>query len=180
MHGRRLHHFDHPGRQGRGKGPGRHGPGGRRRRTRVSRGEVRNAILLLLTEQPMHGYQIMQEFEERSGGGWQPSPGSIYPTLQQLADEDLVVSEPSDGKNVFSLTEAGRAAISELDEPPAWERFDAEGAAGMLNLRRSMFQLGAATKQVAATGTERQVEAARAVLGDARKALYQILAEGDD
>lgn len=188
MHGRRPDYFEHPGRQGRdggpgrqrrGRGPGRHGPGGRRR-TRVSRGEVRNAILVLLVDESMHGYQIMQELEDRSGGGWQPSPGSIYPTLQQLADEDLVVSEPTDGKNVFSLTEAGRTATSDLTEPPAWERFDAEGAAGMLNLRRAMFQLGAATKQIAATGTERQVDAARTILGDARKALYQILADGDD
>lgn len=180
-HGRGDHGHDGPpfrGR-GRGRGPGRHGRGGRRR-NRVSRGEVRNAVLVLLTEEPMHGYQLMQEMQERSDGGWEPSPGSIYPTLQQLADEGLVQSESHEGKNVFSLTDDGRSAITEIDEPPAWERFKGEGMAGSGQLKRAMMQLGGATRQVGVAGTDAQVQEAVAVLTEARKRLYRILADDED
>ncbi len=160
--------------RGHGRGPGRHGRGGRRRR--VSRGEVRVAVLALLSEEPMHGYQIMQELAERSDGGWDPSPGSIYPTLQQLSDEGLVTGESSEGRNVFSLTDAGREQADAETEAPIWERFQ-EGGAGPGQLRRAMMQVGAATRQVGMAGTEAQVEQALAVLTDTRKRLYQILAE---
>jgi len=146
----------------------------------VSRGDVRAAVLILLAEEPMHGYQLMQEMEERSDGGWEPSPGSIYPTLQQLADEELVSSESQGGKNIFSLTDAGREAVSAIDEPPAWERFQGEGGARSGKLRRSMMQLGAATRQVGSAGTDTQVEQAIEVLTDARKKLYAILATDDE
>ena len=123
------------GRRPGGSGPGRHGPGGPAglaaapqpaptgmhredgfpgflgRGPRAGRGDVRAAILALLAEQPMHGYQIMRELGERSGGVWRPSPGSIYPTLQQLEDEELVRPETGDGgRRVFALTDAGREA----------------------------------------------------------------------
>ena len=194
MHGRKMqkmkmrqaaHHMaeghDYPGMEhrGRGRGPGRHGRGGPRRRSRVSRGEVRHAVLVLLAEEPMHGYQIMQEMQERSDGGWEPSPGSIYPTLQQLADEGLVIGESREGKNVFSLTDEGRAAQAESDEPPAWERFQGIGS-HPAQVKRAMMQLGAAARQVAVAGTESQIEQATAVLADARKRLYQILATDDE
>src|SRR3954454_4068329 len=77
--------------------------------SRVGRGDVRAAVLALLAEQPMHGYQIIHEIEERSGGSWKPSPGSVYPTLQLLADEGLIRAEESNGRKTFSLTEEGRA-----------------------------------------------------------------------
>jgi len=127
----------------------------------------------------MHGYQIMQELEDRSGGAWQPSPGSIYPTLQQLADEGLVASEAVEGRNVFSLTEAGASAVAANEEPPPWERLANEGGAVFADLRRAMFQLGAAVRQVAAAGTRGQAEAADAILRDARRAIYRLLAEDD-
>lgn len=127
----------------------------------------------------MHGYQIMQEMEERSGGGWQPSPGSIYPTLSQLADEDLIVSEPEGGKNIFSLTEAGRAAVETIEEPPAWVRFADDGETNSNTIRRAVFKLGAAARTVAATGTEQQLDAAEAIIDDARKAIYRLLAADD-
>src|SRR5690606_30830681 len=65
----------------------------RRGGTRMGRGDVRAAVLALLAERPMHGYQIIQEIDERSGGAWKPSPGSVYPTLQLLADEGLITAE---------------------------------------------------------------------------------------
>ncbi len=97
------------GPEGRGR-HGRRGPGGRRGRgPRASRGDIRAAILALLVEEQMHGYQIMREINERSGGVWRPSPGSIYPTLQQLQDEGLVDSEESPrGRRLFVLTDEGR------------------------------------------------------------------------
>ena len=86
--GPHRHHPFEPGMPGaRGRGPG--GPRGRRGggRGRVPRGEVRAAVLLLLAEEPMNGYQLMQTIADRSGGRWTPSPGAIYPTLNQLEDE---------------------------------------------------------------------------------------------
>lgn len=127
----------------------------------------------------MHGYQIMQELEDRAGGAWQPSPGSIYPTLQQLADEGLVVSESVDGKNVFSLTENGATAVLDNETPMPWERFAEEGGASYAGLKRSVFQLGAAAKQVAAAGSQRQAEAATEILNQARKDIYRLLADDD-
>lgn len=137
------------------------------------------AVLSLLSELPMHGYQIMQELEDRSGGGWRPSPGSIYPTLQLLADEGLIASESVDGRNIFSLTESGHTAFSENEDPPPWERFGAEGADEFGRLRRAVFQLGAAAKQVSMAGSPAQAEAAYVVINDARKQLYRLLAEDD-
>ena len=83
------------------------GPRGRGRKAR--RGDIRTAGLLLLAEEPRNGYQIMQEVEERSGGVWRPSPGSVYPALQQLEDEGLIRSQEADGRKLFALTEAGSA-----------------------------------------------------------------------
>lgn len=173
------------GRSGNRRGPG---PGGRRggrgrgggkRRPRVSRGDIRIGILAVLNDEPMHGYQIMQELEERSGGGWKPSPGSIYPTLQQLADEGLVVSSSVDGKNVFSLTEDGATAVAANEEPPPWERFAGEGGVAFANLRRSVFKLGAAAKQVAMAGSQSQAEAANEIIDEARKSIYRLLADDE-
>lgn len=121
----------------------------------------------------------MQEMEERSGGAWQPSPGSIYPTLQQLADEGLVISEAVDGKNVFSLTEDGAGMVRDNQDPPPWEKFGGAGDIAFGNLRRSVHQLGAAARQVASAGTPSQVEAANKILTDARKSMYRLLAEDD-
>jgi DNA-binding PadR family transcriptional regulator len=79
-------------------------------------GEVRLAILSLLSEGPKHGYQLMKELEERSGGLYRASAGSVYPTLQQLEDEGLILAEQREGKRVYSLTEAGRAELAKVPE----------------------------------------------------------------
>jgi DNA-binding PadR family transcriptional regulator len=83
-------------------------------------GEVRLAILSLLSEGPKHGYQLMKELEERSGGLYRASAGSIYPTLQQLEDEGLIVAEQRDGKRVYQLTDSGRAELGK--DPDAVRR----------------------------------------------------------
>ena len=93
--------------------------------TRMGRGDVRAAVLALLGEQPMHGYQIIHEIEERSGGSWKPSAGSVYPTLQMLADEGLISAEESGGKKTYSLTDAGRAeAEGSSSKSAPWESTD--------------------------------------------------------
>lgn len=171
-----------PGRGWTGPGPfgqggfGPFGPRGRGKRAR--RGDVRAAILLLLDEEPRNGYQLMQEIEERSGGVWRPSPGSIYPALSQLEDEGLVHSDETAGRRAFQLTDAGRAYVEEnrdaLGSP--WDEVGGDLPEGLLELRKLMMQLGMATMQVAQAGDEAQTAEARKVLEDARRSLYRILA----
>ena len=93
---------------------GQEGKGGRRFRWNpFERGDLKFAILRLISEKPMHGYEVMQSLEEESGGGYKPSPGSVYPTLQMLEDEGLVRSTEEDGKKVYEITEAGVAYLEE-------------------------------------------------------------------
>jgi DNA-binding PadR family transcriptional regulator len=156
------------------------GPGFGRRR-RASRGDVRTAALLLLAEEPRNGYQIMQELEERSEGMWRPSPGSVYPALQQLEDEGLIRSEETDGRRLYHLTDAGRAYVAERpeDQPAPWETFtdtvsDEHGETAAL-----MRDVGMAFVQVLHAGSEAQVAEAGKVLAETRRALYRILADGE-
>ena len=143
---------------------------------RMGRGDVRAAVLALLAEKPMHGYQIIQELTERTGGVWRPSPGSVYPTLQQLQDEELVREAPSDsGKRVYELTDAGREQAARATAP--WSEVAGESADALVALHDLVHQVMAATRQVAHGGTAAQLEAAQDVLRDARRALYRLLAE---
>ena len=146
---------------------------------RAGRGDIRAAILVLLAEEPMHGYQVIQELAERTGGVWRPSPGSVYPTLQQLEDEELVRETASDsGKRVYELTDAGREQAASTEAP--WNAVAGEGEDALVGLRDLGFQVLAATRQVAHAGTTAQIEAAQSVLRDARRALYRLLAEEDE
>jgi DNA-binding PadR family transcriptional regulator len=142
---------------------------------------VRAAVLALLSEEPRHGYAIMTELTERSGGLWRPSPGSVYPVLQQLQDEGLVTAEESDGRKVFSLTATGRqlveASPAEFAEP--WSVAGPGPRQRVQTLFEGMTALGSATQQVARLGSAGQAERARAVLDEARRALYRILAEAE-
>jgi len=125
----------------------------------------------------MHGYQIIQELSARSGGAWSPSAGSVYPTLQLLADEGLVTAEETAGKKVFSLTETGVAAVAETaDQPAPWEDA-AQSDSGAQGYRESAGKLMHAVFQIGKSGSSTQVAAAVEVLNDARKKLYAILAE---
>jgi DNA-binding PadR family transcriptional regulator len=151
--------------------------GGRRR----GRGDVRAAILLLLDEEPRNGYQIMQELEQRSGGTWRPSPGSVYPALQLLADEGLVTSEARGGGNVFELTDAGRSHVGETRERlgTPWEDVNAGATEEMVELRSVMMQTADAVRQVVRTGTDAQRAEAIKLLSETRRSLYGILAKGE-
>jgi DNA-binding PadR family transcriptional regulator len=139
---------------------------------------VRDAILVLLSEQPMHGYQVIQELSERSGGVWRPSPGSIYPTLQLLEDEGLVHAEEAEGKRVFQLTAAGEQAVAARgDRPAPWEREGADGP--LMELFNTALTMRSAVLQIAQTGSDRQVTAAKDILTRTRKDLYKLLAEDE-
>ncbi|WP_040167215.1 PadR family transcriptional regulator [Microbacterium gorillae] len=146
---------------------------------RMNRGDVRASVLGLLAEKPMHGYQIIQEIEERSGGTWKPSAGSVYPTLQLLADEGLVETEESGGRKVYSLTEAGRAAAqdSDSDEAP-WETAGRRDGARPGELTKAAAELAHAVAQIGRSGSSDQVAAASKLLEETKRKIYGMLAEG--
>ncbi|WP_404436989.1 PadR family transcriptional regulator [Microbacterium aerolatum] len=146
--------------------------------SRMARGDVRAAVLSLLAEGPMHGYQIIREIEERSGGSWKPSAGSVYPTLQLLSDEGLVDAEEQNGRKTYSLTEAGRAAADEADAPAPWESTGTREGGRHVALAKAGMDLAGAAAQVARTGSTEQADRAVEVLDEARRRLYAILAEG--
>lgn len=177
------------GRPRRGGGPGfdpwsgpergPRGPHGRGRGRRAGRGEIRAAVLLLLAERPMHGYQVITELSDRTDGRWRPSPGAVYPAISQLQDEGLVAVTDDGGRRLASLTDAGREHVEshreELGSP--WETY---AAADPLRrgheLHAGMRALGGAVEQVARAGTAEQAEAAAAVLDRARRDIYLLLA----
>ena len=146
--------------------------------SRAGRGEVRSAVLALLAERPMHGYQIIREIEERSGGTWKPSAGSVYPTLQLLADEGLIRAEESNGRKIYSLTDAGREEMAGAGMSAPWESAGPASGPGFAALPKAGVELAQAASQVGRTGTPKQVQEAVAVLDDARRRLYAILAQG--
>jgi DNA-binding PadR family transcriptional regulator len=169
---------DH-GAGGRHSGHGPHGDGHRGGpfrggRDRAQRGDVRTATLFLLAEGPMHGYQLMQTMAERTQGAWRPSPGAIYPTINQLEDEGLVVTTAEGGRKLVTLTEAGRGFVAQAAAGDPFAGFTASGSHG--DLRGVLDGLHAATRQVARTGTSEQRAAAERVLVEARRSLYLILA----
>lgn len=169
--------FAGPG--GFGGGPFGYGPRGRGRgRGRARRGDVRLALLRLLGEEPRNGYQLMQTIEERSGGRWRPSPGSVYPTLAQLEDEGLVRSTESDGARHFAITDAGATHLeSRATERDPWEPTDEDAESVLTELGPLVLGIGKAAWQVASVGDESQRARATELLAETRRALYGILAE---
>ena len=162
-----------------GHGPGHRGIRGRGG-PRARRGDIRAAALALLTEKPMHGYEMIQEVEERSGGYWRPSAGSIYPTLQMLEDEGLIVGEESDGKRRFTLTEEGKLVASERGDKPEslpWEQVRASGRPETVQLGHSLKQLAESASQALRVGSESQQARIRELLDETRRGIYGILAE---
>ena len=201
--GRRHHPHDHPGRdrfdgpRGRGHFPPGGGFGGppgpgfgpgfgpdpraerlrghrRGRHGRAGRGDVRTAILLLLREEPMHGYQLMQAVADRTGGAWRLSPGAVYPTIAQLEDEGLVQVTTEGGRKLATLTEAGRTHVAGLGDVDPFAAFGGDGE--RVDLRGTLGELMGAVHQLGRVGDATQLAAAAKVLADARRSLYLILA----
>lgn len=195
------HRHGGPRGRGRGRGPGGRGgwagfgPGGamadfgpwfggpRMRGPRVRRGDVRAAALALLAEGPRNGYQIIQEIGERSGGLWRPSPGSVYPALQQLEDEGLITATTGEGgRRAYELTVAGREYVAaHPDEVAApWDVVAQSVGGDALELRRLFGSVAMAAVQVVRVGSPAQVEQAQQILTEARRKLYQLLAADDE
>src|SRR6195952_4700645 len=154
--GRRHHHPEGPGpRAGGRRMGGRPGRGEGRGRGRAQRGDIRAASLLLLADEPMHGYQLMQAIADRTNGAWRPSPGAIYPTIAQLEDEGLVSVTPDSGRKLVALTEAGREHLASIEETTAdpFTAITAQGG-GSHDLRGALEQLRAAARAVAMSGTD--------------------------
>ena len=155
----------------------------RRRGGRARRGWVRAALLALLAERPMHGYEMISELATRTGGLWRPSPGSVYPTLQTLQDEGLVTTESHGGKSVHTLTDTGRQVAAPVGAAAPWDELGAnttpQDTSDDLLLRQATAQLISALDQVLLAGTPEQKTKSVRVLTEARRAIYRILADGD-
>jgi DNA-binding PadR family transcriptional regulator len=178
QHGRGFGRGFGPGGPGFGGfGPG-FGPGGPRGSRRANRGDVRSAIISLLADKPSNGYGLIRAIEEKTGGAWRPSPGSIYPTLQQLVDEELI-SPTGDGKRTdYELTEAGRAYLAEhADElQKAWDATPGQSDADAA-FHESVGKLFGVVHQFRSSATDAQRAAAVEQLDEVRRALYLILAD---
>jgi DNA-binding PadR family transcriptional regulator len=138
---------------------------------------VRAAALVLLTERPMHGYEMIQELEERTNGVWRPSPGAVYPALQLLEDQGLVTADAEAGKRLFSLTDTGREEAAKVGDRKPWDDVTAGIDPSQFKLRDALGPIAIAARQVAIDGTPAQQAAAAEVLTETRRKLYAILAE---
>jgi DNA-binding PadR family transcriptional regulator len=186
----------HAGGGGPGRGGGRQGHGGAwfpfgrfpwgggggRRGPRARRGDIRAGILALLAESPRNGYQIMQELEQRSRGMWRPSPGSVYPALQQLEDEGLVKAKEVGTGRVFELTEPGQQYVAEhrKETEAPWDWATTEGEEGAHDLIGQLRKIAIPLTQNISAGEPEQLAKASKVLGEARRGLFAILAEDSD
>lgn len=158
------------------------------KRAKVRRGDVRSAILAVLAEEPMNGYQIIQQIGERTRGAWKPSPGSVYPTIQQLEDEGLIMGVESGGRRILRLTDEGRQYVEEHDDElgETWEPFESTHARSERpsamggDFERVIGQVVGAVWQVMVSGTEQQRADAADILADTRRRLYGLLADEED
>jgi len=171
--------FAGPGGPGMWGGAARWGRGGGRPWGRARRGDIRGAVLVLLNERPMHGYEIIGELAQRTDGLWRPSPGSIYPTLQLLEDEGLVALHVDDGsgKKRYALTEEGARSAEALASGPApWDQMKDGAPPGAIALHQALRRLLPAVRQIGMTGDGQEHAEAVKVLEEARKRLYAVLA----
>jgi DNA-binding PadR family transcriptional regulator len=159
---------------GPGFGPGR----GRGGRGRARRGDVRLAILSLLADASSNGYGLITGIAAKTEGAWRPSPGSVYPTLQQLVDEDLIVADETGAKSVYSLTDQGRAHVEEnqAEIDAAWAA-TTDKSEGEDAFQTSLMKLMGVVKPLMHDATDAQRQAAAAKLDETRRALYAILAD---
>jgi len=145
----------------------------------MRRGDIRTSLLVTLSEQPGHGYEVIQTIEAKSNGAWKPSPGSVYPTLQMLEDEGLLSSTEQDGKRVYEITDEGRVEAEARTAEAGGAPWEVAGGPGGHHgeLKKEMGQLFLASKQIAITGDDELSEKAIAIVKDARKQIYQLLAD---
>jgi DNA-binding PadR family transcriptional regulator len=152
---------------------------GQRRGGRGSRLNVRPAILALLLERPMHGYEMIQELDSRTNGIWRPSPGSVYPTLQLLEDEGVIEVEADGGRKRYHLTDAGRAEAETAAQTPPWSSIGDDTMSQVQDFRDAAVGIMGALRQVGFSGTPEQRQKALEVLNETKRKLYAILADGE-
>ncbi|MFI6480683.1 PadR family transcriptional regulator [Nonomuraea sp. NPDC050663] len=144
----------------------------------VRRGDVRAALLSLLAEEPKNGYQMIQDIAARSRGIWRPSPGSVYPALQQLEDEELVVAEEYGGSRTYRLTDKGRAEHQRrAGQSAPWDEVASTVPEDRHELRLLWGQLGEAFLHLTRSANDRQVAEAKELLRSTRRSMFKILAE---
>lgn len=162
--------------------------GEQQRGPRVRRGDVRSAILAVLRDEPMNGYQVISTIADRTEGAWKPSPGSVYPTISQLEDEGLVIGDDERGRRTLRLTDEGRAWCDQHagEIAAVWEPFGApkagrteRGGTDYSSLKPEIGQVMSAVWQIVSTGTDQQRRDAIEILVDTRRRLYGLLADGD-
>ena len=154
---------------------------------------MRVAILAVLAEEPLNGYQVIQQIADRTDGAWRPSPGSVYPTISQLEDEGLIEGDDERGRRTLRLSDAGRDYLAAHEDEVAdvWAPFEGgqraaretrPGSADFTSLKPELGRVMNAVWQIITTGTDEQRRAAIGVLVEARRGLYGILADhpGDD
>ncbi|HET9988582.1 MAG TPA: PadR family transcriptional regulator [Kofleriaceae bacterium] len=156
---------------------GRHHDHPERGFRRMRHGDVRAALLLALQEGPAHGYELGQRLERASNGAWRPSPGSIYPTLQALSDEELVTAVDRDGKRIYELNRRGLAELEERAERGDETPWQAASDSPSSDLKEAVLALKLAAKQVGAIGTAEQVAHATSIVVAARRQVYELLAK---
>ena len=161
-----------------GGGPWGQRGGGRRRGGR-GRPNVRSAVLALLLERPMHGYEIIQELDSRTNGIWRPSPGSIYPTLQLLEDEGLIAPEAEGGRKSYRLTEDGRPEAETAAGNPPWSEIGDDTMNQVQDFRDAAVGIMSALRQVGFNGTAEQRDRALEILNETKRKLYAILADSE-
>ncbi len=154
----------------RGCGPG---PDLRGEFMRRRRGDIKYHLLEVLKDGPRHGYEIIQELEQRSGG-FRPSPGSVYPTLTMLEEGGYLTCEQIEGKKVYTITDAGKKLLKERGAAP----FEANPKmARAFEIRKQLMKLGSAAMDAARDGDEETAKRIAEVINKARKDVYSILAE---
>jgi DNA-binding PadR family transcriptional regulator len=158
------------------------GPGGRggRRGGRGTRLNVRPALLALLLERPMHGYEMIQELDSRTNGIWRPSPGSVYPTLQLLEDEGLIEATAEGGRKSYRLTEDGRPEAETAAQNPPWASIGDDTMSQVQDFRDAAVGIMGALRQVGFSGTPEQRQKALEVLNETKRKLYAVLADADE
>ena len=145
---------------------------------RMKRGDVRAAIIRLLAESPMHGYQIIHEIQTRSGGVWKPSAGSVYPALQLLADEGLVTSKETAGRRTYSLSKSGQeVADAESATTAPWATGSDRETGPRGALAMAGISLARAAAEVARRSKDEKILEATSIIDEAAKKLKAMLAQ---
>lgn len=161
-----------------GFGAGWSNPGGRHHGSRARKGDVRSVILMLLVDGPSNGYGLIKSIAQKTAGMWRPSPGSVYPTLQQLVDEGLIRPVGNGPRTEFELTDEGTAYVEENRErlDSAWNA-SSETLHEHGQLLASAAKLAGVIRQVHEAGTPEQRETAATKLDELRRELYRMLGE---